>query len=168
MKDDERDKLEWTYEDGIYRLGPPKRSVSVRSYLYGLLAADFPPSGFMPAGQYCIPGPPPEVAAALEELEAAANKMAAIRNGRSKGGRVPKHLPGLQAAVDRLATAHPEATAHDLWNLIPENDGDDEPIGGFIIYRDGSKAVQLEDSTGREKAISERSFQRYVTRARRK
>jgi hypothetical protein len=89
-----------------------------------------------------------------------------LRNSRRKGGRAPKHLPGLQAAVDRLVTKNPDATAQELWNLIPEGEGD--PIGGFIVYRDGSRVVQVEDATGREKAVLFRSFCRYVTRARSK
>ena len=92
------------------------------------------------------------------------------QEARRRGGRAPKHLFGLQAVVDRLAAEHPKVTAQELWNLIPESEPDDAPIGGFILYRDGSKVVQaVEDETGRrEKAINFRSFARYVTRARRK
>jgi hypothetical protein len=68
---------------------------------------------------------------------------------------------------NRLVTEHPKATARELWNLVPEGEGDN-PIGGFIVYRDGSKVVQVEDATGRDKAISDRSFCRYVKRARSK
>jgi hypothetical protein len=88
------------------------------------------------------------------------------QDARRRGGLASKHLRGLQAVVDRLVTEHPKATARELWNLIPENGGD--PIGGFIVYRDGSNVVQVEDKTGRDKPIKFRSFCRYVTSARRK
>jgi hypothetical protein len=86
------------------------------------------------------------------------------QDARRRGGLASKHLRGLQAVVDRLVTANPNATVRELWNLIPERD-DDNPIGGFIVYRDGSKVVQVEDETGREKTIKFRSFGRYVKRA---
>jgi hypothetical protein len=92
------------------------------------------------------------------------------QDARRRGGLASKHLRGLQAVVDRLVTEHPKVTAQELWNLIPKSEPDDAPIGGFTLYRDGSKIVQVvEDEKGRrEKAISFRSFGRYVTRARRK
>jgi hypothetical protein len=90
------------------------------------------------------------------------------QDARRRGGQASKHLRGLQEALNRLVTEHPKATACELWNLIPEGEGDN-PIGGFIVYRDGSKVVQVEDATGRrDKAISFRSFCRYVKRARSK
>jgi hypothetical protein len=156
-------KPESIYEVCFIGEEPPKRRVSISGHLHALYAATFPHC-FIPAGQYCIPGPPSEVNAALEEQK---RKVAAIRAGRSKGGRAPKHLPGLQATVDRLAAEHPDATAQELWDLIPAAD-DDDPVDGFIVYRDGSKVVQVNDTTGGEKAISFRSFCRYVSRARSK
>ncbi len=114
-------------------------------------------------------------AAAIEALTAgaragewpAAQQWRVRQEARRRGGHAQKYLPGLQAAVDRLVTANPEATAHELWDLIPESE-DAGPIDGFIVYRDGPKVFQVEDETGREKAISFRSFCRYVTRARSK
>ncbi len=158
-------KPESTCKVGFIGEEPPKRRVSVRGHLHALHAATFPHC-FIPAGQYCIPGPPPEVKAALEEQEAAVRSLAAIRAGRSKGGHAPKHLPGLQAAVDRLVAEHPKATAQELWDLIPAEN--DDSVDGFIVYRDGPSVVQVEDATGGEKAISFHSFRRYVSRARSK
>jgi hypothetical protein len=90
------------------------------------------------------------------------------QEARRRGGLAAKHLPGLQAAVDRLVTENPNATARKLWDLIPESDATGDPIGGFIVYRDGSKVIQVDDKTGQEKPIVFRSFGRYVNRARRK
>ncbi len=100
----------------------------------------------------------------------AARRWREQQEARRRGGHAPKYLPGLQAAVDRLVTANPKATVQELWNLIPESEPDDAPIGGFILYRDDSKIVQVvEDETGRrEKAIKFRTFGHYVTRARSK
>ena len=39
-------------------------------------------------------------------------------------------------------------------------------MDGFIVYRDGDKVVQVDDSTFKDKAVRLRSFSRYVTRAR--
>jgi hypothetical protein len=116
-------------------------------------------------------------AAAIEALTAgaragewpAAQQWRVQQEARRRGGHAPKYLPGLQAAVDRLAAEHPKAIARDLWNLIPESgETASDPIGGFIVYRDGSNVVQVEDKTGRDKPIKFRSFCRYVTRARSK
>ena len=96
----------------------------------------------------------------------AAQRWREQQEARRRGGLAPKHLPGLQAAVDRLVTKNPEANARELWDMIPESDGD--PIDGFIVYRDGSKVIQVDDKTGQEKPIVFRSFGRYVTRARSK
>jgi hypothetical protein len=85
------------------------------------------------------------------------------QEARRRGGRAPKHLSGLQAVVDRLVIDNPKATARELWDKIPESEDADT-----VIYRDGSKVVQMDDTTGREKAITFRSFYRYVTRARSK
>jgi hypothetical protein len=89
------------------------------------------------------------------------------QEARRRGGRAPKHLFGLQAVVDRLVIDNPKATAQELWNRIPESE-DGDLNGGFTVYRDGSKVIQVDDETGRDKAISFRSFCRYVTRARSK
>jgi len=86
---------------------------------------------------------------------------------RRRGGQARKYLLGLQVAVDRLVTANPKATVQELWDLIPESE-DARPIDGFTVYRDGPKVVQVKEATGRDKAISFRSFGRYVRRARSK
>jgi hypothetical protein len=102
----------------------------------------------------------------------AAQQWRLQQEARRRGGQALKHLSGLQAEIDRLVTANPDATVRKLWELIPEgrDAGDADTISGFSFYRDGSKIVQaVEDETGRrEKAISFRSFGRYVTRARNK
>jgi hypothetical protein len=102
----------------------------------------------------------------------AAQQWRLQQEARRRGGQAPKHLASVQAEVDRLVTANPKATVRELWDLIPEgrDAGDGDSISGFSFYRDGSKIVQaVEDETGRrEKAISFRSFGRYVTHARNK
>jgi hypothetical protein len=98
----------------------------------------------------------------------AAQRWREQQEARRRGGLAAKHLPGLQAEVNRLAAENPNATARELWNLLPEGGDDDEPIDGFIVYRDGPKVVQVEHKTAGVKAISFRSFCRYVTRARSK
>ena len=102
----------------------------------------------------------------------AARQWRLRQEARRRGGQALKHLPGLQAVVDRLVTDNPAATAHEIWNLIPEaSDAEDaedaDSISGFKVYRDGSRVVQRDGKTGREKDLSERSFHRYFTRARR-
>jgi hypothetical protein len=97
----------------------------------------------------------------------AAQQWRVKQEDRRRGGQARKLLPGLQAAVNRLVTANPKATAHELWDLIPESE-DARPIDGFTVYRDGPKVVQVKEATGREKAIKFRSFGRYFTRARSK
>lgn len=97
----------------------------------------------------------------------AARQWRERQEARSRGGRAQKYLFGVQAVVDRLAAEHPKAAARELWNLIPESK-DAHVIDGFMVYRDGSTVVQVDDKTGREKEVAYRSFPRYVKRARSK
>jgi hypothetical protein len=134
-----------------------------------LISITYRPTNPLPGVVYGTKGQPlPWTTATQREQRKLEQLERTLQSSRRKGGSAPKHLPGLQAEVDRLAIEHPQATARELWNLIPESEDDSGPIGGFSVYRDGSKVVQVEHATGREKGIFFRSFGRYVTRARSK
>src|ERR1044071_2417348 len=115
-KRDERERPKVTNEEGIFivQWGPPMVPVSVRSHLNALYAATFPHE-FIPAGQYCVPRPPAEVVAALEELETATRKMAAVRAGAARGRqeahearRAAADQEALLAAVRAYRARHPQ------------------------------------------------------------
>lgn len=113
------------------------------------------------------PGAPP-VLAKWDALRAALLDVAQ-RQQRQRGGRTPTRNRDLQALVDRLAAENPEATARELWELIP-NEGDHDEDADLRIYRTGGKVVVVrEDRKGRvETARAYVSFRRYVTHARKR
>ena len=88
-------------------------------------------------------------------------EKAVLDGARSRGGRAPKRLAIVQDVVDQLVANHPDATAREVWDLIPESDDLDNPV-----YRDGEKVVQLDDRTGLERTIVFATFRSYVTRGR--
>lgn len=85
---------------------------------------------------------------------------------RSRGGRAPKYLRGIQAYLDSLDDEALAAPARRIFEAIPMSEPKEKKsIDDYEIYRDGNKIVQL-DRAGREKSIGSRAFENYVKRAR--
>lgn len=98
-----------------------------------------------------------------QSAEALAVFQAAPLASKSKGGRVPKRRPGIWQRVCELVKATPKIKANEAWRSVSKATGIDEGL----IYRDGDKLVERNDRTGCDRAITRRTFDKYVTWARR-
>ncbi len=93
-----------------------------------------------------------------------AERMKTTRNAQCRGGAAPKRLlPGVWKRLREYVETHPRASVREAWESFPPADHRVEVEG--LIYRDGDKLVEVDDNTGRDHAISRRSFERYLTLA---
>lgn len=88
------------------------------------------------------------------------------REMQSKGGRASKKKKGIWDAVRNLVRNNPAITIKKAWLSFPDDmDCPGVPEGSFSIYRDGEKLVQFDREKRREKELTYRTFQRYVSDA---
>jgi hypothetical protein len=100
---------------------------------------------------------------------------ASRQRSRKNGGAAPKQADGIEAVVADLVARNPRATARQLWEGIPNAD---DPLNkavlaaGYHVYRTVNRSEEevLVQETGpkADRTIKRRSFDRYVTKARKK
>ncbi|MFM9958949.1 MAG: hypothetical protein ACKVZJ_12830 [Phycisphaerales bacterium] len=101
---------------------------------------------------------PAEARKALEE------KLKRITDGRRKGGAAPKRKPEIWRHVVELVAKNPRITLATAWNSFPEpNGGADDSL----VLRWGDVLVETDDRTNKQSVIKRRSFERYLTDAKR-
>jgi len=82
--------------------------------------------------------------------------------------RASEHKKGILAAIVSMLRGAPDSTACELWNRLPDSnspltvqcDGTE-----FQVYRDGDRAIQIEQRTGHESSILFRAFQNHIKHA---
>jgi hypothetical protein len=66
--------------------------------------------------------------------------------------------------VKNLVRDDPAITLEKAWLSFPDAEAcTEDPVGDFVIYRDGTDLVQEHKTTGLGKKITRRSFKRYVS-----
>lgn len=86
-----------------------------------------------------------------------------------KGGAHPKNLPAVAAFVRSQIRKNPKLTASDLWQSIPSGIDGELKVGKAKLYVEKDLLRVMEKRNGEWRPIGEllyRSFQRYVTAAR--
>ncbi len=104
------------------------------------------------------------------------------KNDHSRAGGSEKHRKGIMAAIIARLTKDPAMTNRQLWDSFAESFDDAEEsfeAGGtqYLVYRSSRlhdptsgkpRLVQRNDRTGKDSAITYRSFETYVAKARKK
>lgn len=92
------------------------------------------------------------------------------RADHSNAGSAEKKRRAIKALIKARIEANPKAQDKEVWNSIPDDCGPEEVESGgttYEVYRDGNNVFQEQRNSGRQSKISYRTFQTYVTEARR-
>jgi hypothetical protein len=105
------------------------------------------------------------LAEALRECRG--DRQGQARRGSASKGKRKASKPWAELARE-LLEAHPGVPVREHWDTFPdaEEAGDDPTFGPWIIYRDGTELVAVDDRNGKQCSLSFSGFEKAIARAR--
>ncbi|MCG5513641.1 hypothetical protein [Ectothiorhodospira shaposhnikovii] len=95
------------------------------------------------------------------------DRLGQARRGSASKGKRKASKPWAELARE-LLEAHPGVPVREHWDTFPdaEEAGDDPTFGPWIIYRDGTELVAVDDRNGKQCSLSFSGFEKAIARAR--